>query len=319
MSEIRRSLPAASIPTAQRIPWNMWFPISSFAWASSRLQPKHLRYASTYHVFLTLKKALKEVKQAQKDQEELQHCFRTCFTSLTLVRCFPGFSLTSTQVRSAHSGPCLFQNAKLSAWHVRVQSSGDSPTWDSSGPSFQVALPPSAHVCPLRLLIPRVRCSGSVGALLPLPGALSCLHLVPPVPTQPGSLAAIHHPRQDHPSSFLCTSLGSAPNKAPISLFLSLLLCLLESRFRGPETSSTSTPWPNAWHTVGTHSVFAEGANKRIRNVESMQILISKHLYFINNQHQFGVEQWAALKPVRAEQANLKYLFRDSSSLCVPN
>ena len=167
----------------------------------------------------------------------------------------------------------------------------------------------------------RVKCSGSVGALLPPAGALSRLHLVPPVPTQPGSLTTIHHPRQDHPSAFLCTSLGSAPNKAPISLFLSLILCILESRFRGPEivTSSISTPWPNAWHTVGTHSMFAEGANKRIRNMESVQILISKHLYFINNQHQFGVMQCAVLKPVRAEQANLKYLFRDSSSLCVPN
>lgn len=119
----------------------------------------------------------------------------------------------------------------------------------ASGPSFQVVLPSSAHVCPLQLLIPRVKRSGSVLTASP-----------PRSPLSPAPRSSSPHttrqprchppPQAGPPASLLCSSLGSAPNKAPVSLFLSLVLCLLESRFRWPEivTSSISMPWPNAWH-----------------------------------------------------------------------
>ena len=122
-------------------------------------------------------------------------------------------------------------------------------------PPCQPALPPSARVCPLQVPSPSEPCAQALWArcsptqdppLLPA-------HLRGPErssrPQATGNVAATCHPRQDH-ASFLCAFLGSAPNKALVSLFLILTLCLLESRFMrtGIVTSSVSRPWPNAWH-----------------------------------------------------------------------
>ena len=170
-----------------------------------------------------LEQALREVKWAQRDQREWQHCFRTYFTSLTPVRGFPGFDLNSSQVRAARSGPYLFHKAKLSAWHGRVPVLW----WQSQ---LRLLCRPPVHLSRLYSL-PRLTCAPcnssslessaqALCSLPPLPGALSRLHPVPPVPTQPGSLAAIHHPRQDHPPPSFAALLDRHLTRHPSLCFL---------------------------------------------------------------------------------------------------
>lgn len=142
---------------------------------------------------------------------------------------------------------CVLWSASFSPRKAALGTSGSQSSRDSvpaetppqsSCPPFQPALPPSARVCPLQLPSPSESCAQALWARCPTPSRTRLLpaHLRglerSSSPQATGNVAAPCHPRQDH-ASFVCAFLGSAPNKALVSLFPVLILCLLESRFVG--------------------------------------------------------------------------------------